>query len=275
MGTKFGGKLGIKLSYRGMNRNKFLPILAVAGVLLVIAIVWFLRSDGTGLFGEKWTGVEGEPINIALDFYEDWLEARNAGDNEPFTRELLAYQQIGPDLRERLQGFEGQLAVGQEDPVLCMTELPEGLRTMPVYVEEESAQFLVRGLDRTQVGQAVVTMAAKNGLWQITEISCGGSETAPEGEFSFDRSGFLLKQVPAPLNSEYWHLVYEEDGVLGHAVPLYIDAESVCVQKDGAEVTCDDSVLKETTPARVLGQLSETGVTVKRIELIESVSVSD
>src|SRR5690606_13259273 len=123
---------------------------------------------------------------------------------------------IGSALRDRLAGFEGQLAVGQEDPVLCMTELPEGLRTTRVYEQGEAAQFMITSTTKGQLGQAIVSMVAKNGLWQITDISCGNGETGPQGEFSFDRSGFLLKQVPAPLNSENWHLVYEEEGVLGH-----------------------------------------------------------
>lgn len=258
-----------------MNRNKILPILVVAGILLLIAAVWFFRSSDGGLMGEKWTGVEGEPIDITLDFYSEWLEARKVGDTEPFTRGLLAYEQISPELRERLSTFEGQLAVGQEDPVLCQTELPEGLRTIPTYQKEEAAQFMIRSVDKTHVGQAVVTLEAKNGLWRITEISCGSSETAPEAEFSFDRTGFLLKQVPAPLNSEYWHLVYEEEGVLGHAVPLFIGEQTVCVGKDGNTAACDDNLLKETIPARIMGELSETGVNVARIELIDSVFVTE
>lgn len=257
-----------------MNRNKFLPIALIVGVAVIIGIIiWQVMLGGKSLFPEQWTGVEGEPINVTLDFYEAWLAARTAGDNEPFTQNLLAYEQVGPELREKLSAFEGKLAVGTEDPVLCQTAIPEGLRTLPVYKQDEAAQVLIMSTTEGQAGQAVITLAAKNGLWRITDITCGNAETAPDREFSFDKSGFLLKQVPAPLDSNYWHLVFQEAGVLGHAVPLFIDAESVCVQKDGATVTCDDNVLKETEPARVYGEMTEAGVQVKRIEMVDTVSI--
>lgn len=256
-----------------MNRNKILPIVVVAGVLLLAGIIWFLRSDG--LLTEKWHGVEGKPIDVALGFYEQWLEARRVSDTEPFTRGLLAYEQVGDELRERLAGYEGKLAAGQEDPVLCQMELPEGLRTIRVYEKEDSAQLLITSTTDGQFGQSIATLESKNGLWQITDITCGTGETGPQGEFSFDKTGFLLKQVPAPLDSNYWHLVFEEAGVLGHAVPLYISETTVCTQKDGTEAACDDNLLKETIPARVKGEMGESGVAVERIELVETVSISE
>ncbi len=257
-----------------MNRNKILPIVVVVGVLLLAGIIWFLRGGG-GLLTEKWHGVEGEPVDVALGFYEQWLEARRVSDTEPFTRGLLSYEQVGDDLRERLAGFEGKLTADQEDPVLCQVGLPEGLRTIKIFKQDESAQLLITSTTDGQFGQSVATMEAKNGLWQITDITCGNAETGPQGEFSFDKTGFLLKQVPAPLDSNYWHLVFEEAGVLGHAVPLYISDTTVCAQKDGTEAACDDNLLKETMPARVKGEMGESGVDVKRIELVETVSISE
>lgn len=263
------------LSLNNMTRNKYLPIALIVGTALIIgAIIWQVLG-GKGLIPERWTGVEGEPVAITLSFYEAWLGARAAGDNEPFTQGLLSYEQIGKDLRERLQGFEGKLKSGEEDPVLCQKDLPGGLRTLPVYQKEDAAQVLVMSTTKGQSGQAIVTLAAKNNLWQITDITCGNAEQAPRGEFSFDKSGFLLKQVPAPLDSRYWHLVFQEEGVLGHAVPLFINESTVCVKKDGSTAACNDETLKETEPARVLGEMSESGVTVKRIELIESVNIED
>jgi hypothetical protein len=257
-----------------MNRNKLLPILLVAGGVVVVGlIIWF--SSGKGLIPERWTGVTGEPINVTLDFYEAWLSARGVGTNEPFTRGLLDFEQVSPELRDKLAAFDGQITDGSEDPVLCQTAVPEGLRTIPVYTQEAAAQVLVMSTTDGQTGQAIVSLESKDGLWRISDITCGNAETAPKGEFSFDKAGFLLKQVPAPLDSKYWHLVFQEAGVLGHAVPLFISETTVCVNKDGSEAACDDNLLKETIPARVKGELSETGVQVKRIELVESVSIED
>lgn len=258
-----------------MTRNKFLPIALLVGIVAVAGIIIWQVVGGKSLFPERWTGVEGEPVAITLDFYEAWLAARATGPDEPYTQNLAAYEQVGPKVREKISDAQGTLGEeGKEDPVLCQTALPEGLRTLPVYQQDEAAQVLVMSTTKGQSGQAIVTLAAKNNLWQITDITCGNAEQGPKGEFSFDKSGFLLKQVPAPLDSKHWHLVFQEAGVLGHAVPLFINADSVCVRKDGSTTACNDDVLKETEPARVLGELSETGVTVKRIELVESVSIN-
>ncbi len=256
-----------------MNRNKLLPVVLVAVAVVIIGLIVWFSSGGKGLLTERWTGVAGEPINITLEFYEAWLEARKVGTDEPFTRGLTQYEQIGPELREKLAAFEGQITDESEDPVLCQAVLPSGLRTRPVFIQDEAAQILVTSTTRGQAGQALVSLAAKNGLWRITDISCGNAETGPQGEFSFDKSGFLLKQVPAPLDSNYWHLVFQEAGVLGHAVPLFISNDSVCVRQDGSTSGCDDNILKETIPARVMGEMSESGVQVKRIELVDSVNI--
>lgn len=258
-----------------MNRKQVLPIALAAVALLIIGVVIWMVSTGKTLIPKPWTGVAGDPINVTLDFYEAWLEAKTVGPNEPFARGLLEYQQVGPELRDKLSAFDGQLEASSTDPVLCQSSVPEGLRTLPVFQLEESAQIMVRSTTEGHVGQAIIDLEARDGLWRITDINCGNAEQGPQGEFSFDKGGFLLKQVPAPLNPEYWHLVFQEAGVLGHAVPLFIDAETVCVNKDGDEVACDDNVLKETAPAHVKGQMGEAGVDVARIEMVDSVSIED
>ncbi len=259
--------------FRDMNRKKYLPIALLAGVAFIIAAIVWQVMGGKSLFPERWTGVEGEPVDVTLGFVEAWLGARAVGDNEPFTQNILDYEQVSPDLRKKLKEFDGKLGGGAEDPVLCQTAVPEGLRTLPIYKQDEAAQVLVMSTTEGQTGQAIFTLAAKNNVWRITDITCGNAEQAPKGEFSFDRTGFLLKQVPAPLDSKYWHLVFEEAGVLGHAVPLFIDESTVCTKQDGSTGACNDDVLKETAPARVMGELGETGVVVKRIEMVESVSI--
>lgn len=264
------------LMSRYFDRSRLLPVLLVAGVLLIVGLIVWLTSGGARtLLPEQWKGVAGDPINVTLDFYESWLEARTVSPNEAYVRGLLDYEQISPELKEKLKAQEGQLNDESTDPVLCQVGLPEGLRTMPVYQQEEAAQMLVMSTTDGQTGQAIVNMVAKNGLWQIVDITCGNAESGPQGELSFDKSGFLLKKVPAPLDSNFWHLVYEEAGVLGHAVPLFIDGESVCMNADGSTVACDDNFLKETMPARVQGQMSETGLQVKRVQVVESVAISD
>ncbi len=256
-----------------MNRNKSLPILLLIGTIVIIGIIiWQVMGNGLSLSG-KWKGVEGDPVDVTLNFYEAWMASSNSTSSDPISDGLLEYDQVGEAVAVMLSGYEGKLAEAEMDPVLCQSETPEGLRTLPVYKQEDSAQVLVMSTTKGQSGQAVVTLAAQKGLWQITDITCGNAETAPDREYSFDKSGFLLKQVPEPLDSNYWHLVFEEAGVLGHAVPLFIDGETVCVLQDGSSEVCSDSALKETMPAHVYGSMSEAGVDVKKIELVESVSI--
>lgn len=267
------GAYGFMILFTDMTRKKYLPIALLAGVAFIIAAIVWQVMGGKSLFPEKWSGVEGEPVDVTLGFVEAWLNAKTAGENEPFTQNLLDYEQVSPELREKLKGFDGKLGGGAEDPVLCQTAIPEGLRTLPIFKQDESAQVLIMSTTKGQTGQAVVTLEGRNNVWRIKDITCGNAEQAPKGEFSFDRTGFLLKQVPAPLDSKYWHLVFEEAGVLGHAVPLFMDESTVCVKQDGSNGACNEETLKETAPARVMGELSETGVVVKRLEMVESVSI--
>ena len=263
------------LQFISMKINKRLSVFLIIGLIIMLAAIVWQVMGGKSLKGEKWTGVAGEPVSITLDFYEAWLQARAVDSSDAFSIDLLQFEQLGPVVRERANEFKDKIGEeGLMDPILCQTELPEGLRTLPVYIQDETAQILVMSTTKGHSGQAIVNMVAKNNLWQITDINCGNAETAPQGEFSFDKTGFLLKQVPAPLDSNYWHLVFEEAGVLGHAVPLFMNEETECIMKDGTITTCSDDVLKETIPARVYGEMSETGVQVKKIELVETVSIN-
>ena len=83
---------------RYFDRSKLLPVLLVAGVLLIIGLIVWATSGGRGFLSEPWKGVAGDPINVTLGFYEDWLKARTVGPNEPFVQGLLDYEQVGPEL---------------------------------------------------------------------------------------------------------------------------------------------------------------------------------
>ncbi len=248
-----------------MNKNKLFSILLIVAVMAAI-VIYFAFVKGGVQFGEK-RGVEGDPIDVALGFYEPWLTARQSTSTPPFEPELSSRMELSRDLAAKLMEYKDKLVEGEMDPVLCQIEVPEGLRTIPVYKKDDSAQILVMSSKKGVAGQAVVTLAADDGLWQITDIACGNAETNPnQGEFSFDKEGQLLKNVPAPLDSKYWHLVFEEGGVFGHTAPLFFDGNSVCVDTSGSESVCEDSMFKETEAVHIQGSMNEAGVEVKRVE---------
>jgi hypothetical protein len=62
--------------------------------------------------------------------------------------------------------------------------------------------------------------------------------------------------------------VYEEDGKMGNAAPLYFTAESTCADAEGNSETCDVSKFMETSKALIKGQMTESGVEVSQLELV-------
>jgi hypothetical protein len=147
--------------------------------------------------------------------------------------------------------------------------VPSKLRAKTVYENESAAQMLIMPKEKEGGIQSVVTLRAANDLWVITDISCSAGEQAPDqGEFSFDQTGFLLKQsVQPPLNSEYWHLVFEQNGVMGFTAPLFMGEEAKC-NLSGTEESCSAANLAEVMQVRVRGQMTEAGVEVAHLDLV-------
>ena len=250
-----------------MDTKRIIAIVAI--VLIFGGLWWFFGGDNSFTRDPDARGVQGEPVNVTLDFYEPWIVALRATNTDPYALDLHNSKQISEDLSARLWQFKEENPDTILDPVICQVSVPRGLRTLPVYEQEDKAQYLVRSSEKTLTGQAVVTLEADKGYWQIVDISCDSGEEDPnKGEYSFEREGFLLKNVPAPLDSQYWHLVFEEGGVLGHTAPLFLSGSSVCVE-NGNESVCDTGRFEEAQRVKVQGEMSEVGVDVARVEFIE------
>ena len=95
-------------------------------------------------------------------------------------------------------------------------------------------------------------------------------EEAPQREFSFERTGNLLKSDVAPLDPDLWYIVFEENGEKGHVAPLYFDDTSMCKAADGSEVVCNPDQFTNAADAVVKGEMSEAGVQVKLVELLNN-----
>lgn len=248
------------------DRNRFISITVVA-VLVLAGLGWWLLAGPDPLVEPE--PAAGEPVDIALDFYEPWLAAVKATSTDPYQEELAESLILGKELRTRLAGEKP--SEGEPDPVLCQTAVaPDtNLSARSVLENEDRAQVLVMSARPSAPGQATVTLLKQSGGWYIADIECTSGESGPKREFSFTEEGFLLKEVPEPLDSRYWHLVFEQDGQGGHTVPLFFDEESQCEGPDQAVSRCDPEELTQTSKVQVKGEMIESGVEVQHLKVVE------
>ena len=258
-----------------MNNPKNLRIVVIIGALIAIGVFLFLQFSNSNSSNPDTPasdrGVEGTPLDVTLDFYQNWLEARNSTTTDPYTEDLPNAQALHRDVSQIILNAENSFREHGADPVLCGTTVPKKIKAKPIFEQSDSAQILIRSTNEANLSQIVVTLASHDALWEITAIDCNVSEQAPDtGEFNFDTEGYLLKDsLTASFNKEYWHIVFEQNGVPGHTAPLQLTDTSVCTLSNGSEETCSDAVLFEAAHVRVRGNMTEAGATVGRIDFIE------
>ncbi len=256
-----------------MNNRKNL---IVGSLVLLILVVIFALS----LFKEPsqtkevedvvvHRGLAGEPVDVLLDFYGLWLDKRQATSTSEVIANPLESQALSVRMQEKLKGFDFTNPPEGLDPVLCQNVLPTGFRTKDIFVEESKVQIMVLAKKKAEPGQAAVTLNKHNDLWEITDIACSLGEQAPEmGEFSFDNEGLLLKDsLPSSFDKQYWYLVFSQDDTPGYTTPLLIDSESIC-SVGGSESVCTMSSFSEAMRVHVQGEMSEDGVSVKKVEVM-------
>ena len=236
-------------------------------LLIVIAAVLLFR-DSTDRVAVN-TAPLADPFDVMLDFYDEWLLAASSTTTNPYDAGLHTAGLLTPAVQEKIQ----TLRMNEEnllDPVLCQPEPPVRIGAKELYNLNTEVQFMVlaRGGEVKAANQAIVTLKAENGAWQITAIDCATGEIAPVRDFPFEQEGYILKSVPPPLNPEFWHLVFEQAGVMGHTVPLFFTNESVCIDVDGNESTCAVEQFKDATKVLVQADMTEAGAEVKRMHFL-------
>ncbi|MDP3953617.1 MAG: hypothetical protein Q8P99_02255 [bacterium] len=264
--SKGAGRVGA--GFRGAwNRHAKYRKYIIGGVLglVVIAVIVGLYLRGFKSSGSRQEVSTADPVDIVLDFYEPWLAAVRATDTNPYQLGLAKAPLLSKTLRERLLSAEGASQDGL-DPVLCQTTVPTQISARPVTESADTAKVLVMSREEGALEQAIVTLLKHNDGWYIDDILCSPGEFPPEREFSFQMEGFLLKSVEPPLDSQYWHLVFEENNQQGHVVPLFFDTDSTCINLDGHESVCSPEQFTEPSKALVSGEMTELGVQVKRLE---------
>ena len=252
-----------------MKNKKTLIIALVVSALLVLVFTSFFDKEKASAPEDEQLDTQkvssDEPLDIVFDFFTPWLEAMKSTTTDPYAAGLAENELLSASLRTKLvENKENEI-----DPVLCQSVAPEKIAARILFTQDKEAQILVTAKDKTITNQAVITLKGLNDGWYIAAIDCSLGEFAPDREFTFEREGYLLKSVPEPLNSEYWHIIFEENGVNGNAAPLYFDGESTCQATNGSTATCTPDEFKEATKIKAYGQMSEIGVEVDRIEFVK------
>ncbi len=244
--------------------------LLVLGIIILIGVLFLKSSPNNGedqiAYNQQIS--TNEPIDIVLDFYNPWIEAVRSTSTNPYAEGLATKGILSEKLSARLISSEGR-AETEIDPVLCQTTVPERVNGRIVSEQEGEVRVLVMAREDALTAQSVFTLKRHNDGWFIEDIICSAGEFDIPREFSFNKEGYLLKSVPPPLNSEYWHLVFEENGELGHVVPLFFTGETSCVAVDKTTAVCTPEQFTEATKAHIYGQMTENGANVTRLEFVE------
>lgn len=253
------------------NKKYIVGGVIVFGIVALVAWMLFLKFSDDGQTDQVPYNQEvstGDPVDIVLDFYNPWLDAVKSTTTSPYTEGLATKGILSEGLRARLVSSEGR-AETEMDPVLCQTTVPERITGRIVSEQESEARVLVISRDKTETPQSVFNLKRSNDGWFIDDILCYPGEFEAPREFSFDNEGYLLKSVPPPLDPQYWHIVFEQNGELGHTAPLFFEAKSTCIATDKSEASCNPDQFTEARKVHVYGQMTESGVAVTRLEFLE------
>lgn len=253
-----------------MNSSRIKIILALLGILIIGGILLAVSKSSDTNSDSAGEVADAPPFSntAVLDFYESWIEARKSLGDDSLPQELITNPILSPAMQLALKEASESFRETGYDPVLCSSFVPTRVKSKNVFDTNEEAQLLMYLNIEGASSNALVNLAPQDGAWVITTIDCSSIEEAPDrGEYNFDREGRVLKEsLQAPFDSNNWHLVFEQDGTAGHVAPLFTE-NTVCTV-NGAETPCAEALF-EPALVRVQGNMSETGVEVGRIEILE------
>lgn len=242
------------------QNRKIIAIGALAALIIIAAgaAIWYVLN----VTGKQEVSTD-DPVDVVGDFYDAWLLAAQSTSTNPYDAGLAKSRILSKELRKEIAA--AHRAGTMPDPVLCQTVLPTDVGIRTVFNSPEETQVLVTARKSTSTEQAIVTLRSLEEGWYINSIKCSPGEFAPEREFTFDRDGVLLKNVPAPLDPQKWHLLFEENGEPNHYVPLFFAATTMCQPLKGAESACAPDTFAENAKVHIQGDMTELGVEVKRL----------
>ena len=233
----------------------------VGGIALLI-VAGIIISVSNGKKADEQAVSTDDPIDIAIDFYDEWLDAVVATGTDPYQAGLADKPILSQALRTQLTSTQGAEGV---DPVLCQSVPPVKTGSRTLYEQEDMVQILILSRKPAQAGQATLTLRSANGGWYIDDIQCSQGESAPEREFDFTSEGLMLENYKLSDVQVRWHLGYTQDDAWVKTVPLFFNADSMCVNSAGEEAVCDIDQFTDTQKVLMQGSMTEAGLTVQRV----------
>jgi hypothetical protein len=250
-----------------MDKKKFGFVAFMAILLVGIIIIMTVNRPEKA---EVIVYTEGDPMDIALDMANAWRNTLIATE-DPITA-LSEFVSSDQFTRAAAEDLKSRIADSSREPlldvILCQVEIPPRVVGRMIVQTDTDAQVMLmaRGLENRSPNQTIVKMRGNGeNAWVIDSVTCSQGEAMPEFEFAFDHTGYLLKSVPPPYTAGDWHVVFEQDGLMGYVAPLTFGDDSLCISTAGEESVCAPDTFKEPLPALVQGDMTEEGVIVKRI----------
>lgn len=250
-----------------MKNAKLIIVLLIVGAI----VAGILLNSGSKVTEEPKVVLTGDPVDATMDFYAAWLDARKIADTNPYDSGAATNKYLSPDFIQKLADGKDSFFNTGVDPVLCQTTVPDSLRTKTVLQTDDQAQVLILARGELAIPIAIAKLGGVDGEWKIIDVDCNAGERGPEiGEYNFEKSGRLLKaSVRPPLDANYWHLIYERDGVMGYVAQLTFNENTVCTMPDDTTTSCADETFYETIPVEVKGNMTEAGLEVVLVKITE------
>lgn len=254
-----------------MKNKKTIIILSVAVLILALVVMLFskgLVSMPTSM-NESNATLEGsaDPLTVTLDFYDQWLDTLQATDTDPYKAGLATSPVLSDMLKSTLASAKDKKGL---DPVICQNPIPEKLNAKIIYSQDGKAQVLVLTKKQNTAGQAIVSLVQKGATWQIDNVVCSLGEFEAPREFTFEYEGHILKDVPPPLDKNFWYLVYTQENTPGYVAKLFFSAtSSKCTSLEGADSICSPDSFTQAKKVKLQGNMTEYGVDVSTIKFLE------
>lgn len=255
-----------------MKYNKYIVPAVIVFLLGVIAIGFVLKDKIIGNQpADQGRSSLARPQKDLYNFYTQWLADSKSTTTTPYESGLLNSSFLNSEVKFQIERAHAKYKKGDIDPVLCTPFTPKDIETNVIFDKAGKAVVVVtpRGEKNKTEHQAIVSLTVVDQKWQITKIDCSLGEAGPVKEFDFEHTGSLLREgIEAPYNNQNWHLIYEQEAEPGYVLPLTFNAESICINPEGAESACDSTQLKETTKVFIQASMTETGAIVKRMTFL-------
>ncbi|MBD3282182.1 MAG: hypothetical protein GF387_01070 [Candidatus Portnoybacteria bacterium] len=136
----------------------------------------------------------------------------------------------------------------------------QGVSVEDLQIIDNNNAILIVGLNYSG-GRTIrhIHLVIENNEWKVDKITIPEDETV-----QFDQTGNLARNNPG-MEEDTWYLIYEQPGQPALTDPLVFTSSSICA-KGNENTTCDPEELTQGDRVRILGEETEQGIKVIRLE---------